>query len=341
MALLLMEGFETYATSADATAASHVFSNDWDSSVTTSRGGRALYTSGGESRIFMYTKESSTDTYYVGFAYSPIDAPNADRALCQVMSPSGEVLNTLYHSSSHYLYITRGTTPSLGTGDTVFYGTYNYIVFKIRLHDTAGTVEMWVNGDKQIDLTSQDTLPGTDTTVGRIMFQNYFNSIYIDDIYVGDTYGSTGMIDQVSEVHIELLTPDGNGNRNDFTVYSSGTSHYQNVDDGYDSDDDTTYNYSNTATDGELYTVSNITGNYDTIHAVAAHATVKRVNVGIRGINTVIRSNTSETDGDIITPGYPAYSQLGNQFTEYDPNTGVAWTESGVNSIQVGVEIDN
>ena len=72
-----------------------------------------------------------------------------------------------------------------------------------------------------------------------------------DDIYVLDDAGSDNT-DFLGDCRVETIFPDADGNENDFTA-SPAVSNYLNVDDGGSPDDDTTYNWSATATDRELY----------------------------------------------------------------------------------------
>jgi hypothetical protein len=158
---------------------------------------------------------------------------------------------------------------------------------------------------------------------------NYWD---IDDMYLANSSGS-GVTDVVGDVYVERLLPDGAGDSTQFTP--SAGSNFQNVDDATP-DDDTTYNASSTAGHKDLFTVGDLTQPVDTVYGVQVCNYAKKDNPGV-ALNTVVKSGASEST-DAVGATLDNY-QFNTSIFETNPDGGGAWTESSVNSMQIGYEI--
>lgn len=336
MALIAMNGFDKYVNAADlqTDALWYIFST---SGVTFPAGrydGQAIRSTGVSNSLGLTLPQGTTSTYFFGFAIKPESYPGG-QTLFYAYSVGGDVELEVELNSNGTMTFKRGGVTTLGTTTALNTNEWNYVVVKEYLANSGGTLEVWVNGVKDINNTSADTL---DTQASISYMKFYFNNAAdwsFDDIYIGDTSGSD-MTDQVGDCHIELLDPDGNGTTNNFTA-SPAVSQYLNVDDSNSSDGDTTYNYSATATDKELYTFSAIQSTVNTVYGVQVSARVRKEDAGNREIKTVARSSATEVDGN--SKGMATYYGWTGHIYENDPNGGGNWTESAVNAAEFGIKI--
>jgi hypothetical protein len=338
MALIWMERYEGFADVSDIR----------DRYQTDGTGGMTLVTgrNTGLTRNLAFKMTSSFAWYYVdvvmgndsfvfgcavNFASS---IPNSDLFIFQTVTSTEQlVLRTVAGGD---LYIDRAAT-NLGstTGLGLITNEWYYIEVVGTMTDGAtGTLEVWVNGVKKIDLTNVQTRNVAGTNISRVRFIGGGSGPQFDDGYMLDTTG-TDQTTRIGDPIIETLIPDANGTTNNFTA-SPAVSNYLNVDEATP-DDDTTYNHSSTATDKELYGMSALEGNVGTIYAVMARSVVRKVDGGTRLIKNVARSSATEVDGTEYSIG-AGYSYRDHIY-ENDPNGGGAWTESSVNAAEFGVKI--
>jgi hypothetical protein len=336
MALLGMNGFEDYGDTADMKADDFVTTVGTMAFETGRITGRALTINSFDDDYYHHLTAPTTATWYIGLGVKATSPPSSDSVLIFTRNTDGGEEIRVYLAVGGTMQVRRSGTLLGTTTNSVNFGTWNHIVLKVFQNNTTGTVEFWLNGTKEIDLTNVDTL----NTVASLQYVHIAAvsaslPIAIDDLYIGDDSG-TDMTDQQGDCVIEMLTPNANGTTNNFTA-SPAVSNYLNVDDGSAPDDDTTYNHSSTATHKELYACSNITGNVDTIHAVQVRAYARKEDAGNRQINLICRNNVTEVDsgqkGLTTTYGYKSH------IYENDPDGGGNWTEADVNAMEVGLEI--
>jgi hypothetical protein len=144
---------------------------------------------------------------------------------------------------------------------------------------------------------------------------------------------------RLGEVTMEMLLPDGDGNRNNFTATGAGTTNADRVDDGASPDGDTTYVSSSTLDDDELYTHGNITlTNTDTYYAVVVRHLSRKEDAGDRQMRCLARSVATEAES--VATGVGAEFRYYDGIFEVDPNGGGAWTQSSINAAEFGVTIE-
>lgn len=339
MALLFMEGFDDVSTVAELQELPYVVANGAGINLTTGRSGsgNAVQLANAVEDLHFTLYATSGTTYYMGFAmYVNADHGSSASAFMYTASTAGTQEITLRQNTNGTISVLRGASTVLGTGtETTTVDAWTHIVLKIFINNSTGTVELWVNGTKDLDLTSQDTLAGATANIDRVSFQGGSSYLIdIDDIYVGDTTG-TDMTDQQGDCTVEMLLPSGAGNSAQFTA-SPAVANYLNCDEA-DPDDDTTYNHSATATHKDTYAMGNLTGNVDTVHAVKVRCRVRKEDAGNRLVNTVLRNSATEADSGQLGVSL-AYRYI-EDTQENDPNGGGNWTESTVNTIEAGLEI--
>lgn len=211
---------------------------------------------------------------------------------------------------------------------------WNYIEIKATFHDTAGSVEVRVNGGTTAVLsgTSLDTAV-THSHCDNIQWQ-FRDTTQWDDIYIIDP-STPGINDFIGPAIIRRLSPSADTATADFTC-SAGSDHYACVDDARA--DDTDYLYSSTVTDDELWDYANLPSEVDAVKAVAI----------VTGIYTDGGSQAKRI-ASLCKSGSAAIEEVGLgasisdlwqdviHIIEEDPDTSSPWTVSGLNAAKFGV----
>lgn len=211
-------------------------------------------------------------------------------------------------------------------------GTWYTIEAKFIIDNTSGSVVVKVNGTTVLNLTSIDTQNSANASADVIAF----GWGTIDEIIVMDGTG-TDNNDFIGEHRIETLRAVANGATNDFTP--SAGANWENVDEN-PPDGDSTYNESNTVNHVDLYDVASMslftTG--EAIEAVQVWSTVRKTSATARTVRNLLRSGTTNYEGTDKNPT-ENYDTKFFDIWEQDPDTAAAWTEAGVNAIQVGLKV--
>jgi hypothetical protein len=204
---------------------------------------------------------------------------------------------------------------------------------EVKVNNATGTVRVFLNGSAVpvLDLSAQDTQNGGTATITRVgIGSDRVGSVNFDfcDLVVRD--GTT----QLGDVRVDYLPANGTGDTNDFATNGSATS-YQNVDET--SPNDLDYNYSSSPGAADLYALEDVSWAPATIYAVVEKVRAKKSDAGTRSLTHAARSNGISYAGSIspLTTDTKYYHNV----REVDPNTTVAWIESGVNGLQVGASV--
>jgi len=222
----------------------------------------------------------------------------------------------------------------LGTStQTLSTGIWHYLEIEAVIHDTSGTVAVWLDGVQVIDLSGVDTKQQTEAGVDRIRFQlnglNQFTTPTIDDVYI------TNSGTRLGESRVAVLYPNADTADADW-IPSTGTDHYATVDETT-VNGDTDYVASGTVGALDLYEVSDLGVTPDTIHAVQETMCARKDDAATREVRSKVKSGAGTANGapHALTANYVYYRDI----FEADPNTSTAWTSGGVNAIQIGPEV--
>ena len=329
MSLLLLDGFED--------ASSYTLNG----TVTSGAGGRndkGLQTSASaaSTATFAYPTADQTDTLTVGFAVKFNTAlPLAASNIIQFRSDGGVTTHTiLVGSAAGGLRVERpsGNLLAASASSILTPGTWYYIEFQSKLHDTTGTVTVKLNGTTVASGSSLDTKnAGTKTVYDTVVLSGNVQTVVIfDDLYI--TNDSTFL----GDLAVETLYPNGNGNANAW-VGSDGnsTDNYLLVD---EAGTPATADYTGSATAGQqdLYTLSNLVRTTGSVLGVCHQSYAAKSDSGAKQFKLVNRRATDNKSGalDLTTSFAPYHYALTN-----DPETGSAFTLANVNALQSGVEV--
>lgn len=273
----------------------------------------------------------SLSTFTVGMAiYNPgISIAGSSRDQIRI-ELSGSRQFTVFFTSSGKVMCGAGSASTLAeTADGVIKaGTYQYYEIALKVHNTEGAFQFWVDGEKVIDVSGVDTQGLANSEVTRVVFRSLDSGTRADDVYGSDQFGALG------PQRMEILRPASDAQK-EWTP-NSGANNYTQVDDIV-TDSDTTYV---TAAGGEvdIYTLSDLSEDPTTITAVSPMAYARMDDVGPRYIKFGIRSGATDhlSPSTNLSSSYAIYREI----LETDPATGNKWTTSGVNGLLALLEAE-
>ena len=214
---------------------------------------------------------------------------------------------------------------------------WNY--FEIRIlagtDNSNGELEMHMNGKQVLSEIGVDTFSSAGG-VGRVQFDgsDHFDHLF-DNIYILNTLGSVNN-DFLGEIQVETLFPNAAGTTTAWSVTGAATNHEATDDNPFD--DDTSYVSTSATSDKDTYNFDNLTSITQNIVGVQMLPNGKKQGTGTREIAPVIRSGSTDYDQTTfnLTTSYDYYPTI----VEQDPDTGSAWTASGVDSAEFGFKVN-
>jgi hypothetical protein len=294
---------------------------------------------------WLYVSSPTSDiTWVVGFAMRVVHNQYVVTELLQFHDSSDNGMFTVDIGPAGSMRFWRGKLGATG-GTYIGEAAVNlptnvwfYFECKVKFATSGGTVDVQINDEPvTVSLLNTQTIPaGVGTSPARVLFgaSNSFMRREVDDLYICDSAGSQNN-DFLGDGAIKRLKGNTNGTTNDFTGSPSGNN-VENIDDD-DPDGDTSYNYSGTSTDRDLYNVENCPSTPASIACASVVSYCKKTDSGSISPSHLVVSNGTDSSLEAITPA-ETYGHL-YSFFPTDPDTSSAWTESGVNAMQVGVEI--
>lgn len=256
------------------------------------------------------------------------------KSLMVVLDGTTEQISVRTNSSS-VLTVTRNGTV-LATGSTVLAtNTWHYIELKFTIHNSAGVVQVKLNGAAEIASTSSlDTTNTANAYWNGFGFHvSYSDTRYVDDVYVLDT--STGSnTDFLGPVVVAARYPDANGNHSDWTP--NGGSNMGCVSETFE-DGDGSFNQSATAGHIDTYTMQNLPAAAGSVFAIAQHTVAAQDGGAARTIRQKVRIAGTNYNGANVNTS--ATYQMFSEYRDVSPATTSAWSVSEVNGMESGYEL--
>lgn len=339
MALRFMDGFDHYVT-ADLTEKWSVKGTDIDTQSPGRFGGRCLHNYGGSSSFVRKTLDQQA-TWIVGCAVLVNQGGGVfpTVGVGEIRDGSWVQVEALIRADGTLAVFRGDSATLLGTSGSyaIPSGVWCYIETKFSIHNSAGAVEVRVNGDTKVSLTGINTRGGAGSAVdsGNIVGVGGYTgaSFSIDDVYICDDQGADNA-DFLGDVRVYTLYPTADGASTQWTP-SAGANH-ECVDDTAPNDD-TDYVSSGTLNQIDTYVFDDLPSGVNNIKGVAVHLSARKDDAGSRSIAPVVRMGSTNYAGTNIALGdsYTYYSQM------YDnrPSDAADWTASDVNSAEFGVKL--
>jgi len=328
MALLLMDGFDA----GDASLKWISGNNTSSATGTRFNYGRSV---GIQSGVFS-RRFTASSQIFVGLAMHISSLDGQVRPYVSLSADSGATIHLTIGYSNAALILYRGSVGGtvLGTYSAVFSpGTWYHLEVSATVADAGGTCTVKLNGATVITYTGDTKNAGTSTNIDTLALgSNGGFTAYFDDVYVANSTGSAPYNTFLGDVRVYALSPSGAGTSTQFTP-SSGAN-YTTVDElPYSATD-----YVSGTTIGlrDLYTMSDLPATANSVLAVQHNVVAKKADAYPISMRPVIRSGASNYFGNTVSLG-ASDSVLQDLRTE-DPATTTAWTISGVNALEAGME---
>lgn len=337
MSLITMQGFE------ETSDMSYVFSDiggvgtgSAPSRVTTARTGTYALHAKEYSRMTCPNTQAHA-TFIVGFS------------VYRLASFSGNVyIQTNNNNSLHFNFATSGAITvyrglfgtQLGalSAGTIPATVWRHIGIEATLHDSTGSVKIYLDGSLALTISNVDTKIDSNTTFNQVATAG---DIYIDDFYWlnGDATAPNTFL---GDKKVLTLFPNADGTTTDFSL-STGSDHYAVLDE--QPPNTTDYAYSDVDAEVELVNMTNVAAGTTNISAVQIEIYANKNDAGAAvQLEPVVKSGGSTYIGTPITlaTGWTYLRHDTTTQTEIlliDPATSTAWTASGVNAAEFGVRL--
>jgi hypothetical protein len=326
MTIEIMEGFDQFGTDLNALADQYtVITSPVLQSGTRFSEGIELYFDSSSDTVYIPLPTNIT-TGVISFAWK-FSGTYADAAYFVRLRESATTQLALSIDSAQRLVVSQSST-ILGTSgaNTVSSDTWYWIEFKFTIDQSAGAVEVKVNGDTWITLTSQDT-----QTSGNA---------YVDLVYLETSGSMTAVVDDVivqnggdylGESRVAFIAPNGDSS---VQFNSTGGTNYTEIDEQGPNDSD--YVFSATVNNTDLYDFGNLGADAGTIHGIQPIARAQKDTAGTRAIALRTQSGTDDQTG---TDNYLATNWEYKQeiFETYDGTN--PWTKTLVDAGLFGFKV--
>ncbi len=272
-------------------------------------------------------------TIIFGFAFQTSSVAS-DTRIIHFQGGGGNRVNLIIVTSggNQVFRLTNLAGTTLATGTTALVAnTWYFLELKIVVNASTGSVELRINGSSTAEASATNVDTGS-TSIDAMQVDSASGQyIYLDDLYVADTTGTSPTNTFLGDVRIETLFPNGNG------ANTAWTGAYTDWDDGTSADDDTTYVSSSTPGDRETSTLTDLAVSSGSVFAVQTNLIARKDDAATRQIAPVLRIGGVNYDGSTsagLGASYAPYRQI---YDRLDPSGG-GWTIATVNAMEAGVK---
>lgn len=221
----------------------------------------------------------------------------------------------------------------------VFYSDeWWWLDFKAKVAPTGGYCQVRVNTKVVIDLVGLNSQAGPLTGFDSIAFTangvtGQTSSVFVDDHYLLDLTGAVNN-DYLGNVRVKTQFTAGAGALTNF-IPSGANPNWQTAQNRLLTDAGG-YNSAANIGDADFYTIQAII-NANVVHAVQVKTAARQDDATQRILHNRIRANAVIAEGTdhYLNQGYTYY----NDIYELNPDTGVGFTGSEVNLLQIGPEV--
>lgn len=274
---------------------------------------------------------TARDQYIVGFDFKT--SGGAYNPFLKFRNNDTDIL-ALAHVGGYLRINIRGGANQDSAAGVLLADTWMSIQVKLIISATVGQVIIKVNGVTIFNLTNQNT--GT-SDINKILLGgagNYQGWSY-DNLWILNATGSHSNDFPLGVMRVAAMVPTSDATPNQFTP-STGTDHFALVDDAQ-SDDDTSYVYSETPGHVERFGISAAPGTIAEVHGAMVWATMRKDDIDAKFARVQATSgSTTVESGDIDVP--LTYSEYG-LLVPQDPDTNAQFDEAGINALKIGITV--
>jgi len=271
-----------------------------------------------------------------GFNFQLSGGPTIQRTLLVFVEVGGndsvDGMNVRLENSGELSVYRGGTNIATTSGLGLTGSTWYHLTFDVTLGNSPnGAYELKIDGSTVLSGSSMDTQSGSTQEFRwvRLWANNNVNVTW-DDWWIDNATNH-------GEARVHAIYPDAAGDDTDWTPDSGNNYDRVNETDGID--EDTSYVESGTSLDTDLYNYDSLpTGVLSDVVGIQINTDARTTNAGFQTLETVCKSGTTESN-DAGTPLSGVNWRHCYRIMEQDPDTATAWTSSGLNSAQFGMEV--
>ena len=274
---------------------------------------------------------NQSDTWIMGFAFKTGDeCRNANRKIWECLTAQ---LVLMWSKGSLQIDSNDWARPEQ-VNYAMKSNRWYYIEIKVYFHNSAGTVEIRVNGIAVYTTSSKDTLSGSYGTGDVFVLYAPENNCAFDDFYLCDDTGSDNN-DFLGPIKVETLRPTSDDGTQNWTP-STGVDHYALVDDA-NMWDPAEYVQASGANIDDLWGYENLSKITGTIHAVQLITSVWTDTGVPRTLQGICKSGGTPYYGTAKGVGATTEALPYEAIWETDPDTASAWTSANVDAASFGI----
>lgn len=344
MTLLHFDGFDQYGTTADF-GSEYVYGGAVIPNTTAGRFGGGCMTVNGNNALWVrkplgagYTDLWQGFSLKIGSETGPGNA-----GICSFLTANGFEVGVDFNSSTNVFTTGRVDGSSFGKIGTVL-GTsaaqlfpatsYNWIEFRAVFGSgTSGALEVWLNGVQIINVTGISTNRTGATggyTEGWMGTRNGFDSTgnrFFDDWYIATS--------RLGDCKVVTLAPNSDATPNVGTPSTAGA-HYLMVNETIPNLTNYVSLDASSAGNKEMFGITSISTTQSVL-GVKVSAFAAKSDTADAIFAAILKSGSTEVVGGTVGTLIGSNAKSGI-LAELDPNTGAAWTQTGVNAMNVGAK---
>jgi hypothetical protein len=225
----------------------------------------------------------------------------------------------------------NGSDTLLAQCSSVLDTNWVYIEIRVKVHDTAGEVEVRINEQVDVNLSGLNTDPGGDGVIRRFQIYgvNYILAYHLyDDLYVDDAQFH-------GNVRVRTFMPTGDSATHFAWTRSGGSNDFEMVDEK-PPDDDTTYIKSAVKGDKSAFTITpgTIVG---PIKAIQISNRLYGATAALRRVRPFIRQGGADYNLPVTGSVGASYKTF-QRIVAADPSDDNPWTQTKLENAEFGVE---
>jgi hypothetical protein len=266
---------------------------------------------------------------FVGVAFY-LDTTANGTDMVDFFSGSGHLFKVGIGIGGNIVFLRGLSTVVATSSNACSAGGWYYMEIEYYPDQSAGTCTVRINGAEWLTFTG-DTQDAAGTFNVVRLVASASTTVNYDDLVINDDTGSDNNT-WPGQCRLYLATVNGAGDATDLTA--SAGNNYECVDETPPSTSD--YVYSSTATDRDLYDITDPLAGTETLGSVTIQI-VAKLDSGSGNLATTLKAGTTEDDGDDIT--------LTETWTRYEqtwaenPDDSAAWEPADIDDLQIGVEV--
>lgn len=238
--------------------------------------------------------------------------------------------------------------PVIATSDdaVVTAGAYQHFECMVTIDDTAGAVEVRINGTTVIAVTDVDTKQTAESDVRQVTFGKYgalttsAPEMWFDDVFCWDTSGSQNN-DFIGDRRVITLFPNEDTAQADWSVVDGASppgEGYEAIDEA-DPDDDDSYIATDTVGHVSEFELENVPADIVTISAIQLVNRMRKDDAGTCNVQaSLVTGGSPEAEANgadrPITEIYTYWQDV----IELDPDSAAPWTPEGFNASRLKLE---